>query len=94
MNILKMLRLESLGNKITCTGSARLTHHLNFTCHPLLTAKIMAIACYDCIKIKTTERGIILTIRDIAIALIAATSRIILARSQRLHRLCNAQAPK
>jgi hypothetical protein len=35
-----------------------------------------------------------MTIRDIAIALIAATSRIILARSQRLPRLCDAQAPK
>ena len=35
-----------------------------------------------------------MTIRDIAIALIAATSRIILARSQWLHRLRDAQAPK
>ena len=35
-----------------------------------------------------------MTIRESAIALIAATSRIILARSQRLHRLCDAQAPK
>jgi len=33
-------------------------------------------------------------IRDIAIALIAATSRIILATSQPLHRLCDAQAAK
>jgi len=35
-----------------------------------------------------------MTIPDITIALIAATARIILARSQRLHRLCDAQAPK
>lgn len=35
-----------------------------------------------------------MSIRDIMIALIAATSRIILARSQRLPRLCDAQAPK
>ena len=35
-----------------------------------------------------------MSIRDITIALIAATSRIILARTQRLHRLCDAQAPK
>jgi len=35
-----------------------------------------------------------MTIRDITIALIAATFRIILAISQRLHRLYDAQAPK
>jgi hypothetical protein len=35
-----------------------------------------------------------MTIRDITIALIAPTSRIILARSQPLHRLCDAKAPK
>ena len=35
-----------------------------------------------------------MTIRDITIALIAATSRIILPRSQRLPRLCDVQAPK
>jgi len=35
-----------------------------------------------------------MTIREITIALIAPTSRIILARSQWLHRLCDAQAPK
>ena len=35
-----------------------------------------------------------MTIRDITIALIAATSRVILARSQPLRRLCDAQAPK
>ena len=33
-----------------------------------------------------------MTIPDITIALIAATSRIIIARSQQLHRLCDAQA--
>ena len=35
-----------------------------------------------------------MTIRDITIALSAATSRIIFARSQRLHRLCDAQSQK
>ena len=35
-----------------------------------------------------------MTIPDITIALIAATSRIILARARRLPRLCDAQAPK
>ena len=35
-----------------------------------------------------------MNIRDITIALIAATSRIIIARSQRVHRLCDAQAQK
>ena len=35
-----------------------------------------------------------MTIRDITIALIAPTSRIIVARSQRVHQLCDAQAPK
>jgi len=35
-----------------------------------------------------------MTIRDIAIALIAPTSRIIVARSQQLYRLCDAQSPK
>lgn len=35
-----------------------------------------------------------MTIRDITIALIAATSQIILARSQRLPRLGDAEAPK
>ena len=35
-----------------------------------------------------------MTIGDITIALIAATSRIIFARSQPLPRLCGAQAPK
>ena len=45
-------------------------------------------------KSKRLQWAIIITIRDIAIALIAATSRVIIARSQRLPRLCDAQAPK